>query len=136
MPRTLPHSPAHCHTLLYVIYCYSCIIIYLLFSSAAHCRTLPHTAAHCRTLRHTAAHCLVLFLFLIYHYICIIRCRTLPHTAAHCCTVPCVVFCYLFIIIYSLFGVALCRALPHPVALCCTLLHTAAHCRMLFIVIY
>jgi hypothetical protein len=136
MPRSLPHSPAHCHTLLYVIYCYSCIIIYLLFSSAAHCRTLPHTAAHCRTLRHTAAHCRVLFFVIdlsLYMY------YSMPHTAAHCRAARCRVlfFCYLFIIIYMNYSVshsaAHCRTLSHSAAPCCILLHTAVCYLLLFI---
>jgi hypothetical protein len=76
-------------------------------------------------------------LFIVIRVLLFIYYSVVPHTAAHCRTVPCVVFCYLFIIIYLLFGAAHCRThLPRTAALCRTLLHTAAHCRMLFIVVY
>jgi len=102
-------ADAHCHTLLYVIYCYLWLFIY---------HSVPHTDVHCRTRLHTATHCRTL-LHVINCYWCIIiylifsaaHCRTLPHTATHCYML--FILIYLLIIIYLLFSAAHCHTLPH-----------------------
>ena len=141
------HCAGQCAAVRSSSYYYLCIIIYLLFSSAAHCRILPHTAAHCCTLRY------------------VIYCYLFPRPRAvrvgsrgaagtqqeepsqmegsgqpqNCDPPPgqkyaeasiilfdlILLYCHLFIIFHSIFIAAHCR----------TLTHTAAHCCMLFIVI-